>query len=383
MGIPSRRLFAACGVSVGILLRGLIDPSSAAPPKTVVATIGAKAPVLAIEHWVQDGGGTFEPVTTFENGTVYVIQFWQSWSVSCTKHLAHVARVQAEWADRNVQVIGVSDEPLDDVLEFLRRDDGRGETFADLTRGFRVTTDPDGSVHNDYLGVSSQDDDPTPLAQPVTFIVGKTGDIEWVGHPMEMEEPLGKIVGGTWAQNRFLDEEREFGAAEKKLSTDVHPLVRAGRYHEADSVLAVMMDESRSPKVKAGIVRLRRQFDGWRIGTAMQEGDGAGASAVEAMAAEIGDDAARLDGLASLVLEMHDAFPTADRLLEAATAAAEKASGIDPANAGFLHTLARLHRVAGRIEEADAIQRRADAHGGPEAETTEPSRGESEAQLGE
>ena len=33
---------------------------------------------------------------------------------------------------------------------------------------------------------------------PTAFIVNKEGKIAWIGHPMEMEKPLEKIVAGTW-----------------------------------------------------------------------------------------------------------------------------------------------------------------------------------------
>ena len=33
---------------------------------------------------------------------------------------------------------------------------------------------------------------------PTAFIVNKEGKIAWIGHPMEMDKPLEKIVAGTW-----------------------------------------------------------------------------------------------------------------------------------------------------------------------------------------
>ena len=33
---------------------------------------------------------------------------------------------------------------------------------------------------------------------PTAFIVNKEGKIAWIGHPMEMEKPLEKIIAGTW-----------------------------------------------------------------------------------------------------------------------------------------------------------------------------------------
>jgi hypothetical protein len=41
-----------------------------------VLTIGSKAPSLDVEHWVSDGNGAFKPVTAFQPGKVYVVEFW-------------------------------------------------------------------------------------------------------------------------------------------------------------------------------------------------------------------------------------------------------------------------------------------------------------------
>ena len=46
---------------------------------SVKLTIGSKAPALDVEHWVQNGEGKFKPVTKFENGKVYIVEFWATW----------------------------------------------------------------------------------------------------------------------------------------------------------------------------------------------------------------------------------------------------------------------------------------------------------------
>ena len=44
--------------------------------ETALLTIGSKAPLLNIEHWISNGNGKFKPVTTFTPGRVYVVEFW-------------------------------------------------------------------------------------------------------------------------------------------------------------------------------------------------------------------------------------------------------------------------------------------------------------------
>ena len=80
------------------------------------------------------------------------------------------------------------------------RDNGQGESFADVTKGYCLTTDPDRSAHRDYMEAAGQNGIPT------AFIVGKTGEIEWIGHPMEMDGPIEQIVAGSWDRDVYIAE---------------------------------------------------------------------------------------------------------------------------------------------------------------------------------
>ena len=33
---------------------------------------------------------------------------------------------------------------------------------------------------------------------PAAFIIDREGRVAWIGHPMEMDEPLAEVMAGTW-----------------------------------------------------------------------------------------------------------------------------------------------------------------------------------------
>jgi thiol-disulfide isomerase/thioredoxin len=158
-------------------------------------TIGSKAPSLNVEHWVQNGKGKFKPVKKFEDGKVYVVEFWATWCGPCIASMPHLSELQKTYADKGVQIVSISDEDLETVETFLKRevnapakeeegddDDDKKEgdkkdkedddsdapkTYADVTAGYCLTTDPDGSSQKDYMQAAQQNGIPT------AFIVGK------------------------------------------------------------------------------------------------------------------------------------------------------------------------------------------------------------------
>lgn len=155
---------------------------------------GSKAPELDIEHWVSNGRGAFKPVTKFEDGHVYVVEFWATWCGPCIASMPHLAETQDKYKDKKVQLISISDEDLETVNGFLEQEVSGNEeqTYGELTKAYCLTADPDRSVYKDYMDAAKQNGIPT------AFIVGKKGLIEWIGHPMEMDEPLEQIVADKW-----------------------------------------------------------------------------------------------------------------------------------------------------------------------------------------
>jgi len=215
-----------------------------------ILTIGSEAPALDVEHWVQNGEGKFGKVTKFEKDKVYVVEFWATWCGPCVASMPHIVETQKKYAEKGVQIISISDEPKDTVEEFLDRKVPRSEketTFRELTKSYCLTTDPDGSSNETYMQAAGQN------GIPCAFIVGKDGKIEWIGHPMEMDEPLKSVVDGKWDRKAFAEsfkEKQEIEALQMKVQREVGTLLRDKDFKGALAKFDELTGDIKSEEIK-------------------------------------------------------------------------------------------------------------------------------------
>ncbi|MEM6690555.1 MAG: TlpA disulfide reductase family protein, partial [Planctomycetota bacterium] len=191
--------------------------------------IGDRAPALDIEHWISLGNGRFDEVKTFEDGKVYVVEFWATWCGPCVGAMPRLAELQERYAGNGVQIISITDESLDEVKALLGDPYPNPEidkTFAEITSSYSLTSDPDGSSHVAYMEAAEA------RGIPQAFLVGKSGLIEWSGHPMELEGPLEGVLNDTWDREAYLqmlEEQRRF----EENMTNFDELVGSGKIDDA------------------------------------------------------------------------------------------------------------------------------------------------------
>ncbi len=322
-----------------------------------VLTIGSPAPALDIEHWMSDRNGEMPKVTSFESDKVYVIEFWATWCGPCIRQMPHIAKLQDQYADQDVQIISVSREDLDTVNKFLVRKAGRNTetTYAEITNNYCLTTDPDESVNNDYMIAALR------TGIPQAFIVGKTGLIEWIGHPSRMEGPLKSVLADDWDRAAFKE---EFLPAqlENKKPFKVIQLMKQKKPAEA---LLVVQEIAAEEEEEAGAVSAQTSRMLWAV--EMSIGGETALKAMQRAAEKAEGNPMGLNRLTTGIIRKLDHGDEVEpamleATLEVATEAVEQARTLENSDrmiSLLLSNQAKLLSKSGKLDEAIASQEEA------------------------
>ncbi len=218
-------------------------PATAQPAAKPVSTltVGDKAPALTVEKFVKG-----EPITGFEKGKVYVVEFWATWCGPCKVSMPHLSELQKEYKDKGVTIIGTNvwedqaynADTLAKVEKFVKEATTMGYTVA--YDGAAKATD------TAYMKASGSNGIPT------AFIVNQDGKIAYIGHPMQMDDTLKQVVAGNFdlvkakadyeAAKNAEKARMNQGASLQKFATDYTKLMKDGKTDEAYKLAAPMVD---------------------------------------------------------------------------------------------------------------------------------------------
>lgn len=172
--------------------------------------IGDAAPPLTVTKWLNG------PETKIEAGKVYVLEFWATWCGPCIAAMPHLAEVRDEFKDKGLVVVAVTTKDgngndAESVAKFVKDTGAKfGFTFA--------YCDAD-ATDKAYMQASGQE------GIPCSFVVGKDGKIAFIGHPMELDDVLPKVIDGTWKGQADADAIRksaeQLGEIFAKAETDI------------------------------------------------------------------------------------------------------------------------------------------------------------------
>ena len=271
--------------------------------------IGDLAPKLDVEHWVSNGNDKFDEVNEFEDGKVYVVEFWATWCGPCIASMPHLSELQEKYAESGVQIISVSDEDLETVEDFLEGDVRGGDmTYAELTSTYCLTTDPDGETQSDYMKAAGENGIPT------AFIVGKKGRIEWIGHPAEIDDPIQAVVDDKWDRETFVAERKEAKIADEIVQSIMGKLSRKMQKDDTEGALELLNEkikEVENAKAKAYLQQIR-------LSILMMEGSDEAAQALVEFAESNNDNPEMLNEIAWGVVEQQMAGEEVSEALIAA-----------------------------------------------------------------
>ena len=285
-----------------------------------------------------------DPVEAPLKGKVHVVEFWATWCGPCRVGMPHISELQTKYKDE-VAFIGVTREDEKTVRGFLGKNAPSGKSWDDVIQ-YRLALDAGNWTNNNYMRAAGQN------GIPCAFVVGKEGIVEWIGHPARIDEPLAKIVAGTWDRAEAVAQMKQQQAMQQvqmKLSA-------AMRKQDWDGALTAI-DEMESKVGKSLNASLYRMTIFERAGRVEEATKIRGAVIEEAW------------GNSQLLNQI--AWNTAragkgnDTDLQLALKAGTRASELkENKDAAILDTVARVYYVMGDLDSAIAWQEKAVENGG-------------------
>jgi thiol-disulfide isomerase/thioredoxin len=301
--------------------------------------LGDPAPALAIAKWIKG-----EPVAKFAADKVYVVEFWATWCGPCIAGMPHLSKLQADYQDQGLTIIGVStQDPRNSLaqVEAMVKDKGDG-------MGYTVAWDDARKTNEAYMRAAKRN------SIPCCFLLDKAGKIAFIGHPMWLDLPLAGVMAGTWDPVKGAE---ELAAADKSWRDVMQRLSTAPDKADADAEALL----AKYPFLTESIEQA--EYDGWFKAKNYAKAYHVGDKLVAAAIANRNDGV--LNHVAWSIVDPDAMVETRD--LDLALRAAEKGveitKGKEP---NVLDTLARVHFCKGDVKKALELQKQAVALDGRE-----------------
>lgn len=329
--------------SSGTATATALTPSKNEPP---ALTVGSAAPTLKVNRFLKGN-----PVTAFEPGKVYVVEFWATWCGPCIQAMPHVSMLQTKYP--KVTFIGVNVWEDDDSAadEFLK---DRGQQLS-----YRIARDEipeggsayDGAMAKTWLAAAEVSGIPTAM------VVDAKGRIASITHPMALEECLPQILSGTWDMT---------AAAKQHLQSVLPERYRREFNEKIQTILAAEPTE----ETLVAVDRLAEEFPDqtatlslikFRVLTlADNKSDQALTAGRKLLKGDLGNNPQLLNAMAWEIVSPERSKPAADDLKTFALEVAKRSDGlVKKKNPVVANTLARALFLNGDVPAAAEAQRRA------------------------
>ncbi len=327
------RLLAALAVVVFI---------TAIPSAQARLKVGDPAPKFQPGKWIQGG-----PVSQFEPGKVYIVEFWATWCGPCRVSTPHLNELALKFQARGLVVIGqdVWENDEEAVAPFVK---GMGSKMTYRVATDNKTEEKEGAMAATWMKAAGQGGIPT------AFVIEKKGRVAWIGHPMELND---KLISDLLADRYDLAKaaaEYEENARNQQVLTELsQKLDQSVRQKEWDAALANLDHmEKLAPSSERDALSMAR----FQV-LLLKKDLPAAYKLAGAMSDSHLDDAQTQNLLAWAIATMEGLDKRDLTLAEKMAGRADKASnGKDP---NVLDTLARVQFMNGKKSQAVATEKRA------------------------
>ena len=135
--------------------------------------VGDEAPPITATTWLNTEEGANPTKDADEK--VILVELWGTWCGPCVRSMPKLQALWERLQDRGLLVVAVTREPADKVRGFLEEN---GYTMP-------VACDPTEACVKRYL----------PSGWPSTYLIGRNGEIAYVGGPYSVEAAVEKALG--------------------------------------------------------------------------------------------------------------------------------------------------------------------------------------------
>ena len=156
-----------------------------APVSSFAAKVGDPAAPLAIKLWIKDS-----PVDVRDGKHIYVLEFWAAANPASRASIFNLSKLQKKYEDKDVIVLGISDEPTNTVLNYVKMVDNQIQ--------YSIAVDDEDKTTSSYMGAYGQN------RFPYAFIVGKDGKVLWHGPLAGLDQALDEITAGRFDLQKIM-----------------------------------------------------------------------------------------------------------------------------------------------------------------------------------